>query len=452
MPGKMILTNSDHFQFRDNIFPSLPMPTCARLHTSDAFISNFYGFGVAITPSSCHELSLMEKDERKKLLEHMYSKEGLGLSVGRICIGSCDYSPEIYSYDDVAFDTELTHFSIARDENYIIPMLKEILEINPELYLSASPWSPPYWMKTGSSVGGGYMREKYLECYGDYIIKFIQAYASHGIRVRALTAQNEPNTQKENNAPTCIWHPETEAKFLAILHRKLKENNLNVNLWLYDHNFDDTNRVLWSLENCEGLKENCDGVAFHYYCGSIEQTIALKKKYPALELHFTEGGPRLSQNYEFDYCKWALMIIKAIKVGYQSFTGWNLILNEFGGPNVGPHIGVCGGLVTLDSRTKELGYSGQYKVFSHIVPYISPASKLYYIFSDETFNHWIAKYPERNEKIEGVLVDNSDGKKIAFLLNQNDHGVQAQIEIDGTLWYVELEANSIATLEIDASL
>ncbi len=206
--------------------------------------------------------------------------------------------------------------------------------------------------------------------------------------------------------------------------------------------------MLWSLENCEGLTKSCDGVSFHYYGGTIEQTAIVKKKYPNLELHFTEGGPRLTQSYDCDWCKWGLMISKAIKVGYSSFTGWNLMLNELGGPNVGPFIGICGGFVTLDSRTNELIYSGQYKAYSHITPYITPKSKLHYISVDETFDLHISNFPSHDKKIEGILIDNSDGKKIAVLINPNTHGMQTQIEIDGTLWYIEMYPDSIASIEI----
>ena len=447
--GKIIFTNKDHTHSSDRVFETLPSRSIQRLEISDEYVNGFYGFGVAITPSSCYELSLMDKEERQKLLKHLYSKEGIGLSVGRICIGSSDYSPEVYSYDDVAFDTALEHFSVKRDEAYIIPIIKEILAINPDIYIFASPWSPPYWMKTGGEMCGGYMREKYLDCYADYIVKFIKAYAEYGITISALTPQNEPNTAAKGLMPACIWHPETEAKFIGILKEKFKKNALNVKVWMFDHNFDDAQRVLWSLENCDGLKSACDGVAFHYYGGTIEQTASIKKRFPDVELHFTEGGPRLSDNYDVDWCKWGLMIAKAVKMGYRSFTGWNLMLNELGGPNVGPYIGICGGFVTLDNRTMELIYSGQYKAYSHISPYISPKSKLRYVSVDESFALPIHKYPTQYKDIEGILIENPDGQTVLVLINPNNWGMQTQIELNGKLFYIELSADSISTVIIE---
>lgn len=449
MANKIKFTDKDHFLSEREIFKSPYVPGANTLEVSDKGYSGFCGFGVAITPSSCYELSLMNDADRSKLLQHLYSKEGLGLSVGRICIGSSDYSPEIYSYDDVAFDVELKNFSVERDEKYIIPIIKEILAVNPEIYLFASPWSPPGWMKTGGSICGGYMREQYVDCYADYVIRFIKAYSEYGIKISALTPQNEVNTDQRGKMPACIWHPETEARFIKILRKKLDSESLDVKIWMYDNNFNDTQRVLWSLENCEGLAEACDGVAFHYYNGAVEQTKVIQKKFPDLQLHFTEGGPRLTDHYDTDWCKWGLMIVKALKAGYSSFTGWNLLLDETGGPNVGPFLGICGGLVTRDSRNGELSYSGQYKAFSHIAPYVTSRSRIYPISTSDSYNLNMSAYPKYPREIEGVLIDNGDGKKIALLVNPNEQGCQAQIEIDGKLRYVELYPSSIFTIETE---
>jgi len=446
MPGKIIFTDKDHVLSEREVFASQYAPGVETLQVSEHSESGFIGFGVAITPSSCYELSLMESSRRKEMLNHIYSKDGLGLSVGRICVGSCDYSPEIYSYDDHPFDTSLEHFSVERDEKYIIPMIKEILEINPDIYLFASPWSPPGWMKTGGSMCGGYMREQYLDCYADYMIKFIKAYAAYGIKISAITPQNEPNTQQHGTMPACIWHPETEARFIKILRQKLRAESLDIKIWMLDHSFDDTQRVLWSLEHCEGLSQDCDGAAFHYYAGTIEQTVAVREAFPNIELHFTEGGPRLNDHYDTDWCKWGLMMIKALKAGYRSFTGWNLMLDETGGPNVGPFLGICAGLVTRDSRDGELSYSGQYKAFSHIAPYVTPQSKIYPISSCNVHNFKMGQYPKHSCMIEGVLIAQPDGKKIAVIINPNAHGCQTQIEIDGKLRYMELYADSVTTI------
>jgi hypothetical protein len=130
MSGKIIFTNTDHSFSQREVFPTQRAHGTHLLCEVGSVTKDFLGFGVAITPASCYVLSLMEPEERKALLKKIYTREGVGLSVGRLCVGSSDYSAELYSYDDVAFDTELKHFSVERDEKYVIPMIKEILKVN----------------------------------------------------------------------------------------------------------------------------------------------------------------------------------------------------------------------------------------------------------------------------------------------------------------------------------
>ena len=447
MKAKQILTDKNHYMTELEIFPALMISRANTLNIEANANENFKGFGVAITGSSCYNLSIMKKNERKELLNKIYSDNGIGLSVGRLSIGSSDYSAEVYSYDDEPFDVELKYFSIERDKKYIIPMIKEILKIKPDLFLFASPWSPPGWMKTGGNMCGGYMREEFVECYADYIIKFLKAYDENGIKISAITPQNEPNTQQNGHMPACIWHPEIEAKFIKILRKRLDEEKLDVKIWMYDHVFSDADRVLWQLDNCESVKEACDGVAFHYYTGTIEETKKIKRAYPEKELHFTEAGPRLYDNYDTDWCKWGIMISKAIKCSYSSFTGWNLILNEMGGPNIGPFL--CGGLVTRNTNGSELSYSGQYKAFEHIARYINENSKIYPVSAGEEYDLPMNVYPKANRDIEGFCIDNNDGKNILVLINPNTDKRQIQFNLNDTWWYAELTPESISTIIIE---
>lgn len=423
------------------VFTSQVVPFANVLTVENDAVKNHYGMGVAITGSSCYLLSKMDKQKRTELLENIYGKNGLGLSIARISVGSSDYSAELYTYDDVDGDVALEHFSVERDEKYVIPMIKEILAVNPTLKIFASPWSPPGWMKTGGQICGGHMRAKFVGVYAEYIVKFVKAYEKHGIKIFAFTPQNECETSQEGRMAACIWNPETEAEFIKILRKKLDENGLGVKIWLHDHNFVYVDRVKWLLENDKELVKSLDGVAFHYYHGRIEQTKIIKQNYPQLGLHFTEGGPRLYDNYDTDWCKWAVMFCKSIACGYQSFTGWNLVLDERGGPNIGPFW--CGGFVTAKDDGS-FNFSGQYKAMKHISPYVTPSSILYPITSDKTENH-MSKYPETEIPVFGVLIVN-DKEKIVIVTNPHSDKKQAQIEIDGKNYYLELMPDSISTI------
>ena len=405
--------------------------------------SDFIGTGVAITGSSCYNLSKLDSDIRHKLLYNLYSKDGLNFNIGRLSIGASDYSAELYTYDDVCEDVLLEHFSIERDKEYIIPIIKEILEIKPDLTLFASPWSPPAWMKTGGSIGGGFMREKYLDCYADYFIKYIKTYEAEGIKISAVTVQNETETHQNGKMPACLWHPDTEAKFIQILKAKFKDNGIETKIWCYDHNFSGADRVDWCLKEYPELESACDGAAFHYYSGSIEQTKFLNEKYPNLELHFTEGGPRLYDNYGTDWCKWGLMLIKALKTGYSSFTGWNLMLDETGGPNVGPFF--CGGLITRNSLDNTLNYSGQYKAFRHFKDIENSDTHSLEFRCSRTME--MSEFPKMNLLYtEGCMAKTKDGKMLLYLVNPSEQKEQLQFFYDNKWWYIELLPNTLATI------
>lgn len=405
--------------------------------------SDFVGFGVALTGSSCYMLNQMDKEQRKEFLKDIYSADGLALSVARLTVGSSDYSAELYSYDDERDDISLEKFSVDRDREYIIPMIKEVLGVKEDLFLYSSPWTPPAWMKTGGSLCGGHMREKYIDCYANYYVKYLKEYAKEGISIKALTPQNETETTQNGLMPACLWHPDIEAKFIISLKKKLKAEGIDADIWMLDHNFDCYNRVLWMFEEYPELKDDCKAVAWHYYSGTYEMTDIVKEKLGDIEFHFTEGGPGIFENYGEDYCKWASVIINALSHNCRSFTGWNLLLDENGAPNIGPYF--CGGLATLSSVTGELSYSGQYRAFKHISKFIRPGAKVYNV-SIKGDGKRYSSYPHIGTEVLAVAAENTDSGKVLIMCNPNEHKRQMQYEIGGEVFYFELLPKSVSTV------
>ncbi len=444
MRAVQYFTDLAHEKAVREIFPAPLMPGAVRAMTGEERFQGFRGFGTALTGSSCYLLSRMEPEKRRAFLQSVFGREGLNLSVARLTIGSSDYSPELYSYDDEPFDTGLRAFSVEHDEAYILPMIREVLAVRPDLTLFASPWSPPGWMKTGGAMCGGFMREEFLECYAEYTVRFVEAYAARGVRIAALTPQNEPETQQGGRMPACIWPPETEAKYIRLLRRKLDGRCPEVKIWLYDHNFDGVGRVLWQLENCPGLAQDCAGAAFHYYAGRIEDTAAVRRQYPGLELHFTEGGPRLGDHYADDWCKWAIMAVKALSQGYRSFTGWNLLLDETGGPNIGPFF--CGGLATWNRESGGLSCSGQYRAFAHLAPFLTPESVVAPLLLEQPAG--MASYPNAKKPAVGIRIENGE-KTVFVLVNPDADKKQIDLSCGGRLWYAELLPGSVSTVVIE---
>ncbi len=398
----------------------------------------FLGFGVAVTGSSCYVLSKMDEASRAKLLGDVYGSDGLGLGVARVSVGSSDYSPEVYCYED-----ESGKFTIAPDERYVLPMLKEIASEYRDVKFFSSPWSPPGRMKTENSMCGGWMRAKFIDEYVDYYLNFIDAYKRAGIDLFALTVQNETGGDQGGKMPACYFHPELEAEFAVKIAAKLRKRGDDVKVMILDHNFMMYKRVLWQYENCEGLLEAAPNVAFHYYDGGTELADEVTNAFPQIEWHFTEGGPRLYDNYATDWCKWGKTITEALNHGAKSFTGWNLALDETGGPNVGPFF--CGGLVTVNSTSGELTYSGQYRAFDHFSRFVKRGATVYPSrLRGENVGNFA--FPNVRKTVASLVVKNVDGKTVVQLVNHDSEKHQVQLRFANRWWYVECLPDSINTV------
>lgn len=323
------------------------------------------GFGGAFTDASCYLFSRMAPGERRKLLEELFGPGGLGLSMGRTCIGASDYSLSAYSLDDSAEpDPELKKFSAEHDRAYILPMLREALAVNPEMFYFSAPWSPPGWMKAGGSLLGGSMRKHYFQSYAQYFVKFLETYKAEGVKISAVTSQNEVDTDQDGRMPAALWGQEYEIGFVKdFLAPALRSASLDTKIWILDHNYNLCGRALDEL-NDAAVCDCVDGVAWHGYEGTPDAMTRVHNAYPSKHAYWTEGGPDFSDpHYADDWAKWSAEYAAILKNWARCIVGWNLVLDEKGQPNIGPF--ECGGLVTLDSRTHEIRRSGQYWAFAH---------------------------------------------------------------------------------------
>jgi glucosylceramidase len=270
----------------------------------------------------------------------------------------------------------------------VLPTLREIRQINPRLFLMATPWSPPGWMKTyGSTFGGrttenilgpythslwdmanesmlgGWMSDQHLGVYSRYIEKFLQGYAQAGAPVQAISCQNEVETTQNGKMPACRWSPGLEAAFVRDhLGPALRAQHLETQIWLLDHNYNYYQRVAAQLED-QNLARYVDGVAWHGYTGTPDQMSLLHRKMPNIPFHWTEGGPFIDDpNYARDWAKWGGIFTDALENWCRCAITWNLMLDSKGRPNVGPY--TCGGLVTLNNDGSIL-QSGQCHALRH---------------------------------------------------------------------------------------
>jgi glucosylceramidase len=391
------------------------------------------GFGAAFTDSSCYLISRMEPTQRQALMEEFFGPNGLRLSVGRTGIGSSDYSRNAYTYDDsTAPDPDLNNFTIDHDRAYILPTLREAMQINPELFLFSTPWSPPAWMKAGNSLLGGSMHKQYFPAYARYFVKFIQGYKAEGVPIRAVTTQNEPDTDQDGHMPAAIWGQEYEAGFVSeFLGPGLRQASLDTKVWLLDHNYNLWGRVEDELSDPK-VFEFVDGVAWHGYVGTPDAMTRVHDAFPDKHAYWTEGGDFIdAPDYTTNWAKWAGTYAGVLNNWARCIVGWNFVLDEKGEPNIGPF--TCGGVVTLDSRTQKITRSGQYWAFAHYSRAVRRGARVLATKSDLS-------------GVSHVAFANPDGDYVLVLTNQGD-AREIDCAFQGKSIHLNLPKDSVLTLQ-----
>jgi glucosylceramidase len=389
------------------------------------------GFGGAFTDAACYMFNQLAPPVRDQLFHEMFHPSEMGLNVCRISVGSSDYSQKAYSFDDGEPDPELTRFSIEHDREYILPVLRQARQVNPDLFLFASPWSPPGWMKAGGSMLGGSMRRHYLPVYANYFLRFLQGYTAEGVPVQAVTPQNEVDTDQDGAMPACLWAQEYEIEFVSShLGPLLETSGVPTKIWILDHNYNLWGRAMDELED-DQLRKYCNAVAWHGYVGTPDMMSKVQKAFPGVEMYWTEGGPDYKDpGYLTDWCNWGETFCAILRNGCRSITAWNLALDEQGRPNIGPFS--CGGVVTINSETKEITRSGMFWAFDHF-------SRLIHRGARRFDSHSTAK------EIQHAAFENRDGQQVLVVTNKGA-AREIDLRLGNNAARVPLKEKSLTTL------
>ncbi len=397
----------------------------------DKRFQEMLGFGAAFTDAACYTFNRLEPAAREQLFYEMFHPSEMGLNVCRTCIGASDYSTEIFSYDEGDPDPDMARFSIAHDQAYVLPMLREARKQNPDLFLFSSPWSPPGWMKAGGSMLGGSMRLKSFAPYAKYFANFLQAYAADGVPVQAVTVQNEVDTDQDARMPACLWGQEYEMGFVKNhLGPAFEQSGLSTKIWILDHNYNLWGRAVAELDD-PAVHKYCNAVAFHGYVGGAEQMSKFHDAHPEAQIYWTEGGPDYTApDYLTDSAKWGRTFAEITRNWAQSITGWNLALDEKGRPNIGPF--PCGGLVTIHSQSREITRCGQFWAFAHFSRHVRRGAKRF-------------ESTGSVDAVDHVAFENPQGDK-ALVIANSGAGKNVSVKMAGKMADVSLPTNSIATL------
>lgn len=395
------------------------------------------GFGGAFTDAAGYVFTLMTGEQQEQLLKDYFSKDGLGYTMGRTSIDSCDFS--LCCYDSGKPDTE--ELDVSRAQQYVLPLIRRAQETaGKPITMMFTPWSPPAWMKTnGSRVGGGMLKEECYDLWAEYICRYIKQWMADGVNVQMLSAQNEPKAVQTWDS--CIYSGKQEQRFIQQhLFPALQRNGLgHLQLLIWDHNKERAfERACETICN-EEMERMVSGVAVHWYSGDhFEALDLICQRFPGKKIVFSEACVEYSilagQSQLANAQMYAHEIIGDINHGLTCFLDWNLLLDEQGGPN---HVGnYCDAPMMYNTKTGVLNRNLSYDYIGHFSKYIQPCA----------VRIGLSRF---GQHLEVTAVKNPDGSLCTVVLNKGTAEVSFFLRVGKRVWPVNQPGESISTLLLD---
>lgn len=409
----------------------------------DITFQTYFGTGAALTDASAETFAKLPADKQKEVMQAFFDKDkGIGYTVARTNINSCDFSSDMYTYVKDG-DKELKSFNIDHDKKYKIPFIKQAMAAaGGKLNLYASPWSPPAWMKDNNDMlQGGKLKKEFYESWALYYTKFIKEYEKDGMPVWGISIQNEPMAKQRWES--CIYTAEEERDFLKnhLGPTMQKEGLSDKKIIVWDHNRDLIPQRAQTYFKDPEASKYIWGIGFHWYENwsggepMYENLRRVHETYPDKNIFFTEGC-----NERFDakrYYDWKLgerygrSMINDYNNGMVGFTDWNIILDETGGPN---HVqNFCFAPIHGDTKTGQLIYTNAYYYIGHFSKFIKPGAKR------------VSSTASRSQLLTTAF-KNDDGKTVVIVMNQGKDKFSYYLWVNGSAAEVTALPHSINTL------
>ncbi len=391
------------------------------------------GFGYTLTGGSAALINSMVSAEKAKLLNELFGTAANSIQVSylRLSMGASDLSSFVYSYNDLPAgqtDPTLSKFSLAQDTVDVLPVLKDIVAINPSIKLMASPWSAPTWMKTnGSSIGGSLAPANY-GVYALYFVKYIQAMKARGITIDAVTVQNEP--QHGGNNPSMVMSATEQADFVKNhLGPAFQAAGITTKIIIWDHNCDNPNYPI-SILNDPAAKAFINGSAFHLYAGSISALSQVHNAHPDRDVYFTEQWTSSTGDFGGDLM-WHMknVIIGSMRNWSKTALEWNLANDMFFGPHTPGGCTQCKGALTINGSTVTRNVS--YYIVGQVSKFVPPGSKVIKSLSPGN--------------VPQVAFITPDGKKVLVVANEGNGTLNFSIKWNNTFASGQLPGGTVAT-------
>jgi glucosylceramidase len=338
------------------------------------------GIGGALTDASAETFYKLPEAKQKELLDAYFTLDkGIGYSLCRTHINSCDFSSESYAYAETG-DKDLKNFNIAHDQKFRIPFIKKAIETSGKnIRFFASPWSPPAWMKDNNDMlHGGKLKPEFYQSWAEYYVKFFEAYKKEGIDFWGCSVQNEPMAVQ--TWESCIYSATDERDFVKnFLGPTVKKSPFgNTKLIIWDHNRGLMYQRAKVMYDDPEAAKYVWGTGFHWYTGDHFDNVKLHAEaFPDKQMLFTEGCV-----YPFNYDSinewhwgetYGKSLIEDLNNGAAGWVDWNILLDETGGPN---HVNnFCFAPVIGNTKTGELVYMNSFYYLGHFSKFIRPDAK-----------------------------------------------------------------------------
>lgn len=391
------------------------------------------GFGYTLTGGSAFLINNMPASAKAGLLDELFGTgtASIGVSFLRISIGASDLSQFVFSYNDMPAgqtDPTLANFSLSKDTVDLIPLLKQILTINPAIKIMGSPWSAPVWMKDNGSSVGGSLQPQYYAAYANYLVKYVQQMQAKGIPIHSITIQNEP--ENAGNNPSMLMTATQQATFVKNnLGPAFQAAGLTTRIIVFDHNCDNPNYPI-SILNDPAAKPYVDGAAFHLYSGNISAMSNVNAAHPDKNLYFTEQWTSSAGSFGGDLA-WHIrnVMVGATRNWSRVALEWNLANDPSFGPHTPGGCTQCKGALTINGSAVTRNVS--YYIIAH-------ASKFVPTGSVRISSGLVANLPN-------VAFKTPTGKKVLIVLNDNTSAFGFNIRYKGKWVAASLDAGAVGT-------
>jgi glucosylceramidase len=408
-------------------FPTLIIDTTKSFQTMD-------GFGYTLTSGSASLINKMDPSAKSQLLNELFGDDENSIHVSylRISIGASDLSARVYTYDDMPpgqTDPNLDNFSLQPDKTELVPLLKEIIAINPEIKIIATPWTPPVWMKDNGSSSGGSLKPEFYSAYANYFVRYVQAMKAEGINITAITPQNEP--LNEDNNPSLKMEAAQQSDFIKNhLGPAFQFSDISTKIIVYDHNCDKPDYPI-SILNDAATKAYVDGSAFHLYSGHINALSQVHDAHPDKNVYFTEQYTASSGKFASDLL-WHIkyLVIGAPRNWSRTVFEWNLANDVNYGPHTPGGCTTCKGALTIDGSAVKRNVA--YYIIAHVSKFVPPGSVR--ISSNSTSN------------FQNVAFKTPSGQVVLIVLNDRPNAnSDLNITVNGKSAHLAMPQGSVAT-------